>query len=139
MHEALCRSSGTTLDSVHAEDGPPITHRTSGLKKAPNEAGRTDECRYRRHHGYAFPAPSFDGARSCFHPVPTFIPRRTRVRIGAFLPVPTDRPERRVSVRLGDLRLGDPQWARCAFVSSALNGKVRPWADLQRRWSIRSC
>jgi hypothetical protein len=32
MHEALCRSSGTTLDSVHAEDGPPITQRTSGLK-----------------------------------------------------------------------------------------------------------
>jgi hypothetical protein len=31
MHEALCRSSGTTLDSVHAEDGPPITQRTSGL------------------------------------------------------------------------------------------------------------
>jgi small-conductance mechanosensitive channel len=34
MHEALCRSSGTTLDSVHAEDGPPITQRTSGLKIA---------------------------------------------------------------------------------------------------------
>src|SRR4051794_27643909 len=34
MHEALCRSSGTTLDSVHAEDGPPITERTSGLGKA---------------------------------------------------------------------------------------------------------
>ena len=33
MHEALCRSSGTTLDSVHAEDGPPITQRTSGLGK----------------------------------------------------------------------------------------------------------
>jgi len=32
MHEALCRLSGTTLDSVHAEDGPPITQRTSGLK-----------------------------------------------------------------------------------------------------------
>jgi len=32
MHEALCRSSGTTLDSVHAEDGPPITQRTSGLR-----------------------------------------------------------------------------------------------------------
>src|SRR4051812_27016472 len=31
MHEALCRSFGTTLDSVHAEDGPPITQRTSGL------------------------------------------------------------------------------------------------------------
>ena len=33
MHEALCRSSGTTLDSVHTEDGPPITQRTSGLKR----------------------------------------------------------------------------------------------------------
>jgi len=31
MHEALRRSSGTTLDSVHVEDGPPITQRTSGL------------------------------------------------------------------------------------------------------------
>ena len=35
MHEALCRSSGTTLDSVHAEDGPPITQRTSGLGGIP--------------------------------------------------------------------------------------------------------
>jgi len=34
MHEALRRSSGTTLDSVHTEDGPPITQRTSGLKQA---------------------------------------------------------------------------------------------------------
>jgi hypothetical protein len=32
MHEALCRSSGTTLDNVHAKDGPPITQRTSGLE-----------------------------------------------------------------------------------------------------------
>jgi hypothetical protein len=32
MHEALCRPSSTTLDMVHAEDGPPITQRTSGLK-----------------------------------------------------------------------------------------------------------
>src|SRR3954464_12360778 len=31
MQEALCRPSGTTLDIVHAEDGPPITQRTSGL------------------------------------------------------------------------------------------------------------
>ena len=33
-HEALCRfirSSGTTLDTVHAEARPPITQRTSGL------------------------------------------------------------------------------------------------------------
>jgi hypothetical protein len=30
-HEALCRQSSTTLDIVHAEDGPPITQRTSGL------------------------------------------------------------------------------------------------------------
>ena len=28
---ALCRQSSTTLDIVHAEDGPPITQRTSGL------------------------------------------------------------------------------------------------------------
>jgi hypothetical protein len=40
MHEALCRSSGTTLDSVHAEDGPPITQRTSGLRV---ELGRLRE------------------------------------------------------------------------------------------------
>src|SRR3954453_8601167 len=32
MQEALCRPSGTTLDIVHAEDGPPITQRTSGLE-----------------------------------------------------------------------------------------------------------
>ena len=31
MLEALCRQSSTTLDIVHAEDGPPITQRTSGL------------------------------------------------------------------------------------------------------------
>jgi hypothetical protein len=38
MHEALCRSSGTTLDSVHAEDGPPITQRTSGLNDLAKDA-----------------------------------------------------------------------------------------------------
>src|SRR6185437_9726093 len=31
MLEALCRLSSTTLDTMHAEDGPPITQRTSGL------------------------------------------------------------------------------------------------------------
>jgi len=31
MLEALCRQSSTTLDIMHAEDGPPITQRTSGL------------------------------------------------------------------------------------------------------------
>ena len=31
MLEALCRPSSTILDIVHAEDGPPITQRTSGL------------------------------------------------------------------------------------------------------------
>ena len=31
MHEALCRSFGTTLDICMARDGPPITQRTSGL------------------------------------------------------------------------------------------------------------
>src|SRR3954447_25243257 len=35
MQEALCRPSGTTLDIVHAEDGPPITQRTSGLGFSP--------------------------------------------------------------------------------------------------------
>jgi uncharacterized protein len=34
MLEALCRQSSTTLDIVHAEDGPPITQRTSGLAGA---------------------------------------------------------------------------------------------------------
>ena len=34
MLEALCRQSSTTLDIVHAEDGPPITQRTSGLDRA---------------------------------------------------------------------------------------------------------
>ena len=32
MLEALCRQSSTTLDIVHAEDGPPITQRTLGLR-----------------------------------------------------------------------------------------------------------
>jgi hypothetical protein len=32
MLEALCRQSSTTLDIVHAEDGPPITQRTRALK-----------------------------------------------------------------------------------------------------------
>ena len=36
MLEALCRQSSTTLDIVHAEDGPPITQRTSGLGSGPN-------------------------------------------------------------------------------------------------------
>lgn len=36
MHEALCRPSGTTLDILHAEGGPPITQRTSGLGRAYN-------------------------------------------------------------------------------------------------------
>ena len=31
MLEALCRLSSTTLDVMHAEDGPPITQRTSCL------------------------------------------------------------------------------------------------------------
>jgi hypothetical protein len=33
MHEALCRSFGTTLDMVHDEGGPPLTQRTSGLER----------------------------------------------------------------------------------------------------------
>ncbi len=32
MKEALCRPSGTTLDTMHDEDGPPITQRASGLE-----------------------------------------------------------------------------------------------------------
>jgi transposase len=35
MLEALCRQSSTTLDIMHAEDGPPITQRTSGLERFP--------------------------------------------------------------------------------------------------------
>ena len=38
MLEALCRQSSTTLDIVHAEDGPPITQRTSGLEKSRQQA-----------------------------------------------------------------------------------------------------
>ena len=33
MHEALCRPSGTTLDTCMPRDGPPITQRTSGLER----------------------------------------------------------------------------------------------------------
>jgi hypothetical protein len=39
MLEALCRQSSTTLDIVHAEDGPPITQRTSGLERPITESG----------------------------------------------------------------------------------------------------
>ena len=39
MHEALCRSSGTILDILHDEDGPPITQRTSGLARSDTQAG----------------------------------------------------------------------------------------------------
>ncbi len=39
MHEALCRSFGTTLDMVHDEDRPPITQRTLGL--AAKNTGRS--------------------------------------------------------------------------------------------------
>src|SRR4051812_6189148 len=35
MLEALCRQSSTTLDIVHADDGLPITQRTSGLVDQP--------------------------------------------------------------------------------------------------------
>ncbi|SRR5258708_26911713 len=44
MHEALCRLSGTTLDSVHAEDGPPITQRTSGLHCSAMTTKRVKPC-----------------------------------------------------------------------------------------------
>ena len=40
MLEALCRQSSTTLDIVHAEDGPPITQRTSGLGRQIKRQGR---------------------------------------------------------------------------------------------------
>src|SRR4051812_29758717 len=47
MHEALCRPSSTTLDIVHAEGGPPITQRTSGLD-CHRPARRTAYCRSKR-------------------------------------------------------------------------------------------
>jgi hypothetical protein len=34
MLGALCRQSSTTLDIVHAEDGPPITQRTVGSSQS---------------------------------------------------------------------------------------------------------
>src|SRR6516162_10446113 len=40
MLEALCRSSGTTLDIRMSRDGPPITQRTSGLSGCKPEAFR---------------------------------------------------------------------------------------------------
>jgi hypothetical protein len=40
MLEALCRQSSTTLDIVHAEDGPPITQRTSGLERTTWHSGQ---------------------------------------------------------------------------------------------------
>jgi hypothetical protein len=42
MLEALCRQSSTTLDIVHAGDGPPITQRTWGLVGQINEANWTE-------------------------------------------------------------------------------------------------
>jgi len=38
MLEALCRSSGTTLDIRMSRDGPPITQRTSGLVRGPHDS-----------------------------------------------------------------------------------------------------
>ena len=43
MLEALCRQSSTTLDIVHAEDGPPITQRTSGLVRIHSVVRRASE------------------------------------------------------------------------------------------------
>jgi hypothetical protein len=43
MLEALCRQSSTTLDIVHAEDGPPITQRTSGLVRLALTVGEADD------------------------------------------------------------------------------------------------
>src|SRR5712671_5701345 len=55
MHEALCRLSGTTLDSVHAEDGPPITQRTSGLKgKLITGLGRGSSYNIYDYQGFGF-------------------------------------------------------------------------------------
>jgi hypothetical protein len=39
MLEALCRQSSTTLDIMHAEDGPPITQRTLGLEGVHHSVG----------------------------------------------------------------------------------------------------
>src|SRR6516165_9061644 len=44
MLEALCRSSGTTLDIRMSRDGPPITQRTSGLKDLGNAAPDIRSC-----------------------------------------------------------------------------------------------
>ena len=46
MLEALCRQSNTTLDIVHAEDGPPITQRTSGLEAHCPDGPRPLAARY---------------------------------------------------------------------------------------------
>jgi len=42
MLEALCRSSGTTLDIRMSRDGPPITQRTSGLGLSLDEPNAFD-------------------------------------------------------------------------------------------------
>ena len=51
MLEALCRQSSTTLDIVHAEDGPPITQRTSGLVRIHSVVRRASEGIRRILHG----------------------------------------------------------------------------------------
>ena len=64
MHEALCRPSGTTLDIVHAEGGPPITQRTSGLSGGPEVAytGAVPAPGTSQLDAYALAAPGFNGS-----------------------------------------------------------------------------
>ena len=51
MHEALCRSFGTTLDIVDDEGGPPIKHRTSDLGEPKGTRHRADRGRRRLGQG----------------------------------------------------------------------------------------
>jgi hypothetical protein len=50
MLEAVCRQSSTTLDIVHAEDGPPITQRIS--RSTGSEGAR--EIGNKQEHGMLF-------------------------------------------------------------------------------------
>jgi hypothetical protein len=96
--------------------------RTGGPTPAPiNEAAMA---------GYGAPCrPVTSERRTGSHPVPTFIPSRTRVRCGARTPVPAAKAERPPSVPRSDLRQSTRQWAR-----SAVSGHFQ---DLDRSGGMR--
>jgi ATP-dependent DNA ligase len=70
MLEALCRQSSTTLDIVHAEDGPPITQRTSGLVLAVRDKAKKRWV-YAGHVGTGFDQASLKSIHETMQPLRT--------------------------------------------------------------------